>query len=186
MTIGHGARRSRYEGSAASKSVGAGGPPLLTTYRGRMPAPKCPRCRAHLSSVETGGNSLWSCLECEGVWLPYESAEALGESTCVNLTRYKAPMEGSAPLSRLVCPTCSTATFVGLKAKGVELSSCHACRGLFMPKSALDLFARYRSVKSESPIDSGQPPLSKKEAAASAGVVLAVDLLDLFISIAAD
>ena len=145
------------------------------------PTPQCPRCRERLSSAEIGFNGLWSCLYCEGVWLPYAQVESLAHSAGVNLTRYMAPAEGSsARKADLLCPKCLSPSFVGLAAKGANLSSCSSCRGLYIPKAAFDLFAVHLGTKQKGLATRVvRPPTARDERAYSV-LSFAIALLDIF------
>ena len=105
--------------------------------------PTCPSCIERLSAGELGFNGWWSCLYCEGVWLPFAAVEALGHSAGLDLTRYLTPPADSA-LRRgdLHCPGCKTPSFIRLQAKEADVYSCCTCRGLFIPKPAHEAFAR--------------------------------------------
>ena len=146
------------------------------------PTPQCPRCRERLSSAEVGFNGLWSCLYCEGVWLPYEQVESLAHAAGVNLTRYIAPAEGSsARKADLLCPQCLSKNFVVLAAKGAELSSCSSCRGLYIPKTAFDLFAVDLGVKQKGLAAQVVRPPTGQEELAYSGLSFAIALLDFLL-----
>jgi Zn-finger nucleic acid-binding protein len=115
--------------------------------------PICPNCRERLSFGEIGFNGLWSCIYCEGVWLPFSTVETLARATEANLTRYMAPPKGdNSYQEHLHCPKCRSNTFVPLQARGVCLSSCCSCRGLFVPKTAIAAFADSLGVETLGPM----------------------------------
>ena len=145
----------------------------------------CPNCRERLSSSEIGFGGLWSCLYCEGVWLPFQSVEAMEHSAGVNLTRYMAPTVSAASRrSDLVCPTCASTAFVSLEAKKAEFASCATCRGLFIPKATFDRFAEHLGVKQRTLLDfvNSAEDQTDVHPAAAVGASVAVNLLLYFLT----
>lgn len=144
-----------------------------------MRAPSCPNCRERLSSAELGFNGLWSCLYCEGVWLPFAAVEALARDTGLNLTRYIAPDASSSRRQPcLTCPKCQAQTFISLEARDVSVHSCSTCRGLFIPKVALNAFAGALGVKDGSAL-AVKNYLEQQGPASAAEVITGIALLEL-------
>ena len=106
-----------------------------------MPYPKCPNCRERMSFAEAGLCGVWSCLYCEGVWLPAQEVATLANRSGVNLQAVDWPTQGAIAdeeAKNLLCPTCANFSFVTIQAAGGTVYSCSSCHGLFLPKSAVE------------------------------------------------
>ncbi len=88
-------------------------------------APSCPNCRERMSDVEQGLGGVWSCIYCEGVWLPKDEGVEL-------------PDQQAAPVvAHLVCPSCNATTFCSVFAATCAFHTCTRCGGTFLPKGVV-------------------------------------------------
>jgi Zn-finger nucleic acid-binding protein len=96
-----------------------------------------------MSSVEFETPGFWSCLYCEGNWIPGSEIEALATQAENAPTKTDwTPLDHGDPTnsSTLICPDCGASQFVSSTAKGVTAHCCKACHGVFLPKGALNVF----------------------------------------------
>jgi ribosomal protein L37AE/L43A len=80
-----------------------------------------------MSNVERSLGGVWSCVYCEGVWLPnakqgIQSSAALGVEV------------GEAEAGGLVCPSCRTHSFRSLSAAVGRGFACSACSSAFLAR----------------------------------------------------
>jgi ribosomal protein L37AE/L43A len=127
-----------------------------------MSSPLCPNCQEHMSSVEHGQGGVWSCLYCEGNWLP--QAHALQVLSVLELQ----PARSGETVATLVCPSCNSRTFSPLSAPNSRVFQCATCQSLYFESAALAALAPQVFLASaEAPV-----------LAAIAGTVAAVLLFD--------
>ena len=69
-----------------------------------MSAPLCPSCNERMSNVERGLGGVWSCVYCEGVWLPAGTRSAA--------TPQPANLDGTS--KGMTCPNCRTKSLLAL------------------------------------------------------------------------
>lgn len=103
-----------------------------------MNVPHCPKCLERLSAAEAGLIGIWSCLYCEGAWLPPDKA--------VQIQSAVQPAEVSfghdKPLTSnfeqiLKCPSCEGREFdTHIKANHL-LYQCKACGSAYLPKETV-------------------------------------------------
>jgi Zn-finger nucleic acid-binding protein len=97
-----------------------------------------------MSAVERGLGGVWSCIYCEGVWLPAEqiasllSSGAIASPLAANTT---APATERTTDPTLVCPSCNEAAFHLLSAPPLEASLCASCASVFLRKGVLAAIA---------------------------------------------
>jgi ribosomal protein L37AE/L43A len=115
-------------------------------HRTRMTNPRCPNCGESMSSVEKGYGGVWSCLYCEGTWLPSEQRAA---SAALRDDALKQAVQ--LPIQSLVCPSCESRAFLATSAEGAYV--CGACGSLFLDRGVLDRLAPQASSPSkEAPV----------------------------------
>jgi ribosomal protein L37AE/L43A len=103
-------------------------------------APSCPNCRERLSDVEAGLVGVWTCLYCEGAWLPTKEAKLVFPGRQADKPMTAEPSEAGEPgreVSTLACPSCSTSSFVPLATPQAKLFRCSGCGGAYLPKQAV-------------------------------------------------
>ena len=105
-----------------------------------------------MSSVERGHGGVWSCIYCEGAWLPQAQAAKL----LLDLQpRFSQPIEAttSASAAALVCPSCHGNAFLQLTPETSRTFQCSACRSLYFAPGALAAVAPQAvSVGGEAPV----------------------------------
>jgi Zn-finger nucleic acid-binding protein len=92
-----------------------------------MTTPLCPSCQERMSNVERGLGGVWSCVYCEGVWLP-EAKLSTGSSA-----RHQSE-EGETEATGLVCPSCRVHSLRSLSAAPARGFVCSACAGAFLAR----------------------------------------------------
>jgi len=105
--------------------------------------PLCPNCRERMSDVERGLGGVWSCLYCEGVWLPRCGA---GESSVAG---WEAPLQvgeatatrSSANAEHLYCPACEARSFETRVIEQATFFACKGCASAFLPKGLVHALA---------------------------------------------
>jgi len=89
-----------------------------------------------MSSVERGLGGVWSCLYCEGTWLPQSQADALSKQLISHAQDAVVATVSTSPDS-LVCPTCQGPSFEA-GAGGISgIHGCMTCSSLFLEKGVL-------------------------------------------------
>ena len=105
-----------------------------------MPTPHCPSCRESMSSVEFQTPGFWSCLYCEGTWIPGNEVGFLASKTS------RAPSHDewtvievaeTEKTPRFVCPDCCSSEFSHVSARGFIAQACQKCHGIYLPKGLL-------------------------------------------------
>jgi hypothetical protein len=88
-----------------------------------------------MSSVEAGQIGLWSCVYCEGVWLPQARGAALiaGQSAAI-----PEPPSPDQVAEGLLCPGCEATCFRWESTRHGCMYSCTACQSLYLPKPTVD------------------------------------------------
>lgn len=128
-----------------------------------------------MSSVEHGLGGVWSCIYCEGTWLPQSQADALSKSLATR-TQHAAVAPADASPGSLVCPACQSPSFEAGAFGILAIHRCMTCRSLFFKRGALAaLSPQALSVNGEAPV-----------AAALAGILgsaLALDPLPLVLAL---
>ncbi|MGE4447375.1 MAG: zf-TFIIB domain-containing protein [Azospira sp.] len=90
-----------------------------------------------MSSVELETPGFWSCLYCEGNWIPGpEVTTLLSQAKGLPAPATWAPRQTGATV-RLTCPSCGPNAFVQVTAQGTLAHSCPTCHGIYLPKGAL-------------------------------------------------
>lgn len=96
-----------------------------------------------MSSVEFEAPGFWSCLYCEGTWIPGAEVAALSSKAA------QAPAASdwtsvsgsqSASTRSLICPDCGSQSFAHISAQDVVAHCCRNCHGIYLPKGALEAF----------------------------------------------
>jgi Zn-finger nucleic acid-binding protein len=109
-----------------------------------MDQPLCPNCHERMSDVERGFGGVWSCLYCEGAWLPESQVRSLLASTQAILAasgeRALAQQAWSVHDS-LICPSCQTKSFRSPASLAAEVQVCGTCSGVFFRRGALAFLA---------------------------------------------
>jgi Zn-finger nucleic acid-binding protein len=94
-----------------------------------------------MSAVEVGFGGIWSCVYCEGAWLPARQVELLvAEANAPLPSRSGARTEAQA-VPGLLCPSCNSAAYVALAAEGSAPSVCTQCAGVFLRRGQLESWA---------------------------------------------
>ena len=117
-----------------------------------MRSPLCPNCQEHMSSVEHGLGGVWSCVYCEGTWLP--RAQAVGLAAHLK-PRNSGVAEAVATTSSLVllCPTCQAKSFKAGPAEIHGIYRCATCGSLFFERGVLSALApQVFSGSAEAPV----------------------------------
>jgi len=100
-----------------------------------------------MSSVEHGHGGVWSCLYCEGNWLP--QAQALQVLRAVELH----PAQSCESVATLVCPSCHRTTFSPMSSPSSRAFQCSTCQSLYFERAALAAFApQVFSAGAEAPV----------------------------------
>ena len=105
-----------------------------------MNAPSCPNCRERLSDVEAGLVGVWTCLYCEGAWLPTDKAKLVVPGRQADSPAKAEPSQAgelNGEGAALACPSCSTSSFVPLAIPNAQLFRCSGCSGAYLPKQAV-------------------------------------------------
>jgi len=105
-----------------------------------MSKPACPTCRESMSSVERGFGGVWSCVYCEGTWLPASQLKALTLSAGISPTPPEGvgqSLEVGSASELVACPSCE-----GVELQPVSLGSAHVyrcaqCGSAFFKKGVL-------------------------------------------------
>lgn len=103
-----------------------------------MSRPVCPACRERLSSVEAGLVGLWSCVYCDGVWLPASQAERAAPLQTAEIDAPTATPTTAVLVETLQCPSCDSTQFQALGTGASAVMACTGCRSLYLPKPAVD------------------------------------------------
>ncbi len=93
-----------------------------------------------MSSVEAGMVGVWSCLYCEGAWIPSAASTKVIEASERSDSKPGGTalgMDSSHEEQALLCPECSSAHHARRGSKGKELYACQDCQSLFLPKGSV-------------------------------------------------
>ena len=99
----------------------------------------CCSCGAIFSESHISGVTVYTCKNCDGVWVPYASMahlvkmEPLGQSLSVIVELQ--PKAGAMPRN---CPSCSVASLGQVLINDIELDLCDICKGIFFDKSEIE------------------------------------------------
>lgn len=118
-----------------------------------MSVPYCPSCRESMSSVELETPGFWSCLYCEGIWVPGSEVEALSARASLAPAKSEwvaSPHEGAKDAPNFFCPSCGSSSFAHVTAKGVGAHCCSTCHGIYLPKGVLEILLPPRPASAES------------------------------------
>jgi Zn-finger nucleic acid-binding protein len=123
-----------------------------------MKAPLCPNCREGMSSVEHGLGGVWSCLYCEGTWLPAEQLKALATAAGGDPNVASSPVQ---PLQvcptteSLACPRCEASWLETVSLGAFQAHRCIRCQGAFFTRGVVAMHApQLISRSQEAPIAS--------------------------------
>lgn len=99
-----------------------------------MNSPLCPNCQERMSSVEHGIGGVWSCIYCEGTWLPQGQ---VGEIAQRFMPRAASSVNvlANCKAASLVCPACPNTYLEAGEEDGIYC--CAACRSLFFERGVL-------------------------------------------------
>lgn len=89
-----------------------------------------------MSSVEAGLCGVWSCLYCDGVWLPAREMRALAAKTAVNMQAIQCPSVAGAG-APLQCPACEGASFASIEVHNNCVYVCTQCQSVHLPKASV-------------------------------------------------
>jgi len=118
-----------------------------------MPVPHCPSCIEPMSSVELETPGFWSCLYCEGNWIPGpEVTTLLSQAKGLPAPATWAPRQTGATV-RLTCPSCGPNAFVQVTAQGTLAHSCPTCHGIYLPKGALQTLLPSRPASEDRSVE---------------------------------
>ena len=109
-----------------------------------------------MSSVERGLGGVWSCLYCEGTWLPPANARSLtaslGGEADLSLPVIEA-LKQAADRDVLTCTTCHAVALDHALLQSAEVHRCPSCEGVFFKKGVLQALAPASfSVDQEAPV----------------------------------
>lgn len=129
-----------------------------------------------MSAVEQGLGGLWSCLYCEGVWLPAAQAQSVLPELggVLRAAEHGSPLQ--ADPSVLICPSCEGRDFERLGNSPVGVVRCQGCQSVFMSKGTL------MSSAPDAPKVSAEAPVWLTVLAA-VGSVAVLDPLPLLLAI---
>jgi ribosomal protein L37AE/L43A len=98
----------------------------------------CPNCRERMSDVERGLGGLFSCLYCEGIWLPGPVVAAASDAMPAWTERWihSASAAGSPAETVSRCPNCDDETFQRQDWPTGTAFHCTCCSGLFLTQAA--------------------------------------------------
>lgn len=100
-----------------------------------MSAPACPHCRERMSSIESGAWNIWTCLYCEGQWLPASQVIRIADEVRTAPGAADQPVFARNPaLQPMLCPACASESFESLSAEGAQAWHCLGCGSAFFPK----------------------------------------------------
>ncbi len=102
-----------------------------------MSKPLCPNCRERMSPVEAGLCGVWSCVYCEGVWLPAEEVDALASKAAMDRQAIQWPHHAEPNNENFQCPVCRAAWFARRGVKDHPVCLCTKCRGMFISKQSV-------------------------------------------------
>ena len=116
----------------------------MSNVRAHMSNPLCPNCREQMSSVERGLGGVWSCLYCEGTWLPSAKAQTL-TSNATGRPNFSLPVAEArqhvATNEMLVCPACEAVSLHLVALQNIEVHRCPSCDGVFFKRGVLQALA---------------------------------------------
>ena len=99
-----------------------------------------------MSAVERGLGGVWSCLYCEGTWLPLEQRAKFVALSRESLATVVSPLQEA-----LVCPACESLAFLATNTSGAH--TCSLCGSLFLKKGVLgELAPQATSSRKEAPV----------------------------------
>ncbi|MFC3682393.1 zf-TFIIB domain-containing protein [Hydrogenophaga luteola] len=105
-----------------------------------MSPPLCPSCRERMSSVEAGMVGVWSCVYCDGAWLPASRAQGALASRRGGLASGSlAEDDPAGPASdlSLLCPECDDSRFRARRARDGVVFECAACGSVHLPNATV-------------------------------------------------
>ena len=112
-----------------------------------MRLPLCPSCRERMSSVEADKVGLWSCVYCDGVWLPpgqvIEKLSISQDACCASTASIMREELSDREVQPLLCPSCQSSKFAAIRMETVSVYQCHTCRAAFLPSSAVATLERH-------------------------------------------
>ena len=98
-----------------------------------------------MSSVEAGLYGVWSCVYCDGVWLPAKEMRALAAKTAVNMQAIQWPsVAGSA--APLQCPACEGASFAPVDVHNNCVYVCTQCQSVHLPKASVQQLSSHLNI----------------------------------------
>ena len=99
-----------------------------------------------MSAVERGLGGVWSCLYCEGTWLPLEQRAKFVALSRESLAAMTSPLQEA-----LICPACESPAFLATNTSGAH--TCSLCGSLFLKKGVLRALApQATSPSKEAPV----------------------------------
>lgn len=104
-----------------------------------------------MSSVELEAPGLWSCLYCEGAWIPGDEFAALSANALKppeSLQWVEVDDANSQARTQLICPDCGSPSFALIAVQDMLAHGCRECRGIYLPKAVLDAFQPKPGAKS--------------------------------------
>jgi hypothetical protein len=105
--------------------------------------PLCPNCIEKMSAAEAGLEGIWSCVHCEGVWLP-----VIDDQTGVRARLMSAATTttlASTSSSRLLsCAVCAANDFRSIQIHSSVIHACVNGHGIFLSAEDLLLLAPRR------------------------------------------
>jgi ribosomal protein L37AE/L43A len=97
-----------------------------------------------MSDVERGLGGIWSCIYCEGTWLPGKQV-AIGLKGALGQLRAASNTEPSSVPTELniglPCPACSSKSLCPMHRERNEAFVCSGCSGIFLKKGVLSQVA---------------------------------------------
>ena len=112
----------------------------------------CPKCRERIEVKKRNGVVLYSCLYCEGTWLPKESLERLYKASSDKYGAHRIAQlknESKESATPLKCPACVEKKLRVILVKRVELDICIECGGVFFDAGEMDTLIKKPKLKSE-------------------------------------
>lgn len=99
----------------------------------------CSSCNTALTESHVSGVTVYSCLSCRGVWVPYRSLAHLAKMEPVGQSLNNILGLGmSAPKAARECPSCHAEPLRRVDIKEVAVDLCTACRGIFFDEEEIE------------------------------------------------
>jgi ribosomal protein L37AE/L43A len=91
-----------------------------------------------MSSVEAGMIGVWSCLYCEGAWLPSTKSSQVktGHSSLADARASSSPTL-EEQVDSMLCPECESTRFTVRRVEDKRLCECGGCGSTYLNKSAV-------------------------------------------------